>query len=282
MKKVLTLYFTAMLFSSVMLVSCKDEIGPPPPNADFVVTNNLCTAPCTLYFKNTSQNSNATFSWDFGNGKTGFTEDTAIRYDYEGVYEVFLTAFNDEGAEDQVRKLVEIAPAQIASVFSIEVLNLEFTKPSGLNWDVDGYPDVFVQIRKNNDIIWDGLSQIESDVDEVSVPVNYVMSSVWDEYETKYYVDLYDFDSTNHHELMKTFECGPEYFNQGPALYPDSLYLKDGGFEIQINTTWQQWGEEWKVMCKSNISYPAQHHAPENPIKLIFNCPPLKDSSIFV
>lgn len=239
MKKLVKLYIFGLIVS-VYFTACKDDIGPPPPNADFVVTNNLCTAPCTLYYKNTTQNGNNNFTWDFGNGKTGSTEDTAIRYDYEGVYEVFLTAFNDEGEEDQVRKVVEISPALIAVIFNIEVIDLEFTKPSGLNWDTDGYPDVFVQIRKDNDVIWDGLSQVENDVDEVSVPVNYAVSSVWNEYQTKYYIDLFDFDSTDHHELMKTFECGPEAFNLGSTIYPDSLYLTEGGFEIQINTIWQE------------------------------------------
>lgn len=239
MKKRLIIYFSVLWTISLVFVSCKDKIGPPPPNADFIVTNNFCTAPCTLYFKNNSQHSTSTFDWDFGNGSTGNTEDTAIRYDYEGVYEVFLTAYNEDGESSESRKVVEIAPALIALINRVEILNLSFTKTDGLNWDFDGYPDVFVNLRKGNDIIWDGLGNIKNDLSETGVPTNYAVSSVWGEYETKYYVDIFDFDSTDHHELMKTFECGPEFFNQGPELYPDSLLLKDGSFEVVLWADWQ-------------------------------------------
>ena len=239
MKK-LSFYTIWLIFVGLMsITSCQDEVGPPPPNSDFFVTNNFCTAPCTLYFKNASEHATSTFEWDFGNGKTGNTEDTAIRYDYEGVYDVYLTSYNEEGASSESRKTVEIMSAMKALVTQIKLTDVSFTKNDGLNWDTNGYPDVFIKIRKDDSEIWNGIGQTQNDLDESQLPVSYATSSVWDDYKGKYFIDVMDNDSTDHHEPMHTFECSPETFNEGSEIYPDSLTLKDGSFEVVIYVNWE-------------------------------------------
>lgn len=234
-------FYTIWLFFVGLVAStaCQDDVGPPPPNADFFVSNNFCTAPCTLYFKNASQHTSSVYEWDFGNGKTGTTEDSAIRYDYEGVYDVYLTTYNEAGESSETRKTVEISPAMKALVTQIKLNDISFTKGSGLNWDTDGYPDVFVKIRKDDTEIWNGISQTKNDLDENQLPVNYATSSFWEEYSGNYFIDIIDNDSTNHHEIMHTFECSPESFNSTSEIYPDSLTLKEGNFEITIYVNWE-------------------------------------------
>lgn len=79
----------------LVFTSCqKEEL--PYQQADFSFSNSPCNAPCTVVFRNLSDNIDSTvnFSWSFGDGRTLDTTmaDVSHRYSSPGIYQVQLQA----------------------------------------------------------------------------------------------------------------------------------------------------------------------------------------------
>jgi PKD repeat protein len=79
------------------------------PVACFTLSNNNCTAPCTISFTNCSTNAD-TYEWDFGDGSaTAATLSPTHQYNAPGTFEVSLTATNATGS-DNTTETVTIMP----------------------------------------------------------------------------------------------------------------------------------------------------------------------------
>jgi trimeric autotransporter adhesin len=93
--------------------------GPVAPVGDFAVTPAGGAAPLTVHFTDTSSGPPTEWSWDFGDGSPGSTEQSPAHvYTRPGSYDVTLTVTNDVGA-DTVTKAAAVRveePAQPASV----------------------------------------------------------------------------------------------------------------------------------------------------------------------
>jgi PKD repeat protein len=90
----------ALLF----VLSCTQKDVAPKPVADFNYEESTVG-----YVEFTSTSKNATrYQWDFGNGRVSTNPYETIQYDSNGQYTVTLTAKNEDGAMDQVKKNVNV------------------------------------------------------------------------------------------------------------------------------------------------------------------------------
>ncbi len=101
-----------MLVSILFMLSFKadsnEEKFPKPecPSVSFTISNNGCTAACTISFANTSTNATS-YHWDFGDGNTSTEKDPQHTYQEAGTYNVELTGFLD-GCEHSFIGTVEV------------------------------------------------------------------------------------------------------------------------------------------------------------------------------
>ncbi len=110
MKNLIYLIIPIYLFS---LNACLSDFEKVPSDeiavvtANFNVTNNNCTLPCTLTFANTSQNA-SNYLWNFGDGTTTTTASPTHNYIDAGTYTVKLTAFNAINDSATIQQTVTI------------------------------------------------------------------------------------------------------------------------------------------------------------------------------
>lgn len=84
------------------------------PTACFTVTNNNCTAPCTITFANCSVSSD-TYAWNFGDGSpVDATANPSHEYTAAGTYDVTLTATNSSGSDDITASVTILQPETVA------------------------------------------------------------------------------------------------------------------------------------------------------------------------
>ena len=89
--------------------------APVQPTACFTISNNNCTAPCTVTFTNCSTDGIA-YEWNFGDGSAVVTTDSASHlFSSEGSYEVKLTVTNESGSAN-IKDTVTIAERTAARV----------------------------------------------------------------------------------------------------------------------------------------------------------------------
>ena len=88
-KLVTVVSVTAVLIGAGFFYGCKKE---PDPEPDFNIIGNGGTAPCTIYFENTSKNATS-YIWDFDGLITAETNPTKT-YNTGGTYTVVLKAMN--------------------------------------------------------------------------------------------------------------------------------------------------------------------------------------------
>lgn len=84
------------------------------PDFNVIIPSN-CPAPCEIEFKSTSVNvpTDATYSWEFGDGQQGTGANTSNTYNSGGIHTVIMT-INTNGEEYSVSKIVNI-PALTAN-----------------------------------------------------------------------------------------------------------------------------------------------------------------------
>ncbi|TAE27776.1 MAG: PKD domain-containing protein [Cytophagales bacterium] len=106
----------ALLFLAAFLIHCHQEI-PTPPQSAFSIQGGNCNAPCEVTFTSTSQ-ADQSYTWDFGDGKTGTGSTVKHIYSSPKTYAVKLIV-NGEGGSSGSTQSVTILPPPIAS-FSIQ------------------------------------------------------------------------------------------------------------------------------------------------------------------
>ena len=80
------------------------------PAAGFTATPLSGTAPLTVQFTDSSTNTPASWSWDFGDGQTSITQNPSHQYTSAGTYTVTLTATNAGGSSTSTTS-VSVSPA---------------------------------------------------------------------------------------------------------------------------------------------------------------------------
>ena len=101
-----TVTLTALLNGQTSSSSKTVTIMANPPSACFSVSNDNCTAPCTVSFTNCSQNATS-YTWNFGNGNTSTVPNPSHNYENSGNYTVTLTALQN-GLTSSSQKTVTI------------------------------------------------------------------------------------------------------------------------------------------------------------------------------
>jgi PKD repeat protein len=69
------------------------------PVADFVANRQMGNAPFVVQFTDLSSNNPTSWKWDFGDGTSSAVENPRHIYQYEGSYNVTLTATNQYGSD---------------------------------------------------------------------------------------------------------------------------------------------------------------------------------------
>ncbi len=100
MKKHLLLFLAIALLSG----SCSKDTPAPKPIADFIVDDSYRGS---VSFTNKSANATR-YQWDFGDGQVSTSKITGVTYTRNGTYTVTLTAKNDQGDQDAVKKNVVV------------------------------------------------------------------------------------------------------------------------------------------------------------------------------
>jgi PKD repeat protein len=182
-------------------------VGNITPVAGFTITNNGCTAGCTVTFTNTSTNATS-YLWRFGDNTTATDQSPAHVYAAAGSYVVKLIATSSTGLKDSTMQTVTVAAAPIATW----VHSLEFP---GLNSIVVGLDQL-----ANGDIevvSQDGLhiNQYRLNAQGVKQGDN-VVTSLGDQFN---YLNAQDFQKTTNGYIM----AGTTHFNAG-ALPSDDFY----------------------------------------------------------
>ncbi len=115
--KTLKPYFLIIVMMSGSLSCQLDKLHenvtvsiPTLPVASFQVSPTNCEAPCEVTITNTTQGEVESYSWDFGDGKTGTQSAGTFIHTYNepGSYAINLTATNAAGSDDAIPKTVTI------------------------------------------------------------------------------------------------------------------------------------------------------------------------------
>ena len=212
---------------SISLISCYKH-----PEACFQTDTIQYTVNENIQFFNCSENYDEVI-WDFGDG-TKSTEITPSKaYNSGGIYLVELTAYTDNGKEqDSYISSIVIGERYIEN---IQINNLRFTDSLGNNWDNDGTgPDIQLFIEKlqsgdkfytkqRDNLNHSRLPYIWQDIFSYNSP-NPIDVKISDE---MWKIDLYDMD-TGPEDLMATWTVNP-YAGNFPTT------LKKDDIEILIN-----------------------------------------------
>ncbi|PCJ89776.1 MAG: hypothetical protein COA57_01065 [Flavobacteriales bacterium] len=118
---------TAQFYAELIVVSaqgCKDSITKEitvneNPTADFAITSEILGAPINVEFLNLSSGE-ATWQWNFGDSSALDTnENPSHNYAQNGQYEIWLTAYNQNGCIDSVAQSINISDP----IYDLAVMN---------------------------------------------------------------------------------------------------------------------------------------------------------------
>jgi len=88
--------------SDILIYS--DDPAPVAPVAAFTATPTTGTAPLTVRFTDQSTNDPTSWTWDFGDGNSSWSEQNPVHtYAAAGTYTVTLTATNSAGSDDETK-----------------------------------------------------------------------------------------------------------------------------------------------------------------------------------
>lgn len=122
------------------------------PVTDFMANVTSGDAPLTVQFTDTSQNTPVMWVWNFGDGGVSFEQSPSHTYTLPGVYNVELSAANEDGSDNEVKTgyiTVLLPPVAPVAAFTADVvaggapLTVSFTDlstntPTAWAWDFDG------------------------------------------------------------------------------------------------------------------------------------------------
>jgi hypothetical protein len=116
-------------FESTASVSLPDTLTlnttlqpAPAPTASFTVLGDQTVGQPVIFDATSSTGASGeelTYSWDFGNGKSGGGPTIGYVYSNSGSYDVILNVVGDFGADDQVTQSISIAAVQAAGTASL-------------------------------------------------------------------------------------------------------------------------------------------------------------------
>lgn len=219
-------FFAFTLLIIGVLTSCKKEDTPSPTadfNFNFIGDNNH--APCTIKFNNTSTNSSS-YSWDFGNGSSGNSENVTHRYTQEGTYIVKLTS-SSGGKSSTITKTITILPE-----YTFFTINKIIIKSSSEVLPFDGK---FFITDVNDNTLW---TSPELRINPSSLPGQYIADIPYsiNNFNSIYKVILYNWTSGRDSQ-QSVFS--PTLYNDGISesdSYPDKIDLLDG---LSLEVQWQ-------------------------------------------
>ncbi len=110
----------ALLFLAAFLIHCHQEL-PTPPKAAFSVQGGNCNAPCEVTFTSTNQ-ADQSYTWDFGDGKTGTGTTVKHIYSSPKTYAVKLIVNGEGGRSGSTQSLTISNPAYLTLPFATMVL----------------------------------------------------------------------------------------------------------------------------------------------------------------
>ncbi|HOX35986.1 MAG TPA: PKD domain-containing protein, partial [Methanoregulaceae archaeon] len=102
--------------SDVLIYS--DDPAPVAPVAAFIATPTTGKAPLTVRFTDQSTNDPTSWTWDFGDGNSSWSEQNPVHtYAAAGTYAVTLTATNSAGSDDEVKTgYITVSAAPVVDV----------------------------------------------------------------------------------------------------------------------------------------------------------------------
>lgn len=116
----------AAALAALALAACG---GTDPPAADFSATPTSGETPLEVTFTDSSTNEPTGWTWDFGDGQTSTEQNPTHEYAEAGTYTVTLTASNDGGSDDVVKRdLIKVTPPPNPVCASLQELKATLEK----------------------------------------------------------------------------------------------------------------------------------------------------------
>lgn len=91
-----SILFIAIAFV-ILAAACKKDENKVPPEASFDINPEFAEVGVTISFQSTCQNATS-FDWNFGDGSSSSEENPTHVYATSGIYNVILTASNEDGS----------------------------------------------------------------------------------------------------------------------------------------------------------------------------------------
>ncbi len=110
-----------LLLLAAFLTHCHQEILKPP-QAGFSVQGGNCNAPCELTFTSSTTQTGQSYTWDFGDGKTGTGLTVKHIYSSPKTYAVKLIVNGEGGSSGSTQSLTINNPAYLPLPFATMVL----------------------------------------------------------------------------------------------------------------------------------------------------------------
>lgn len=203
------------------------------PNANFTISNNGCTAPCTIQFSNTSTNATS-YSWSFGNGNTSTGTNVSQQYTQGGTYTVSLTATNQYGSDTHQQTVTIDSPPTSVRITNVSILSAPLTD-GGSQWDLDGAADVMFDIETSGGSVAFTSGTYFNNV--ASYPVSWSITNNWTvtNLNQQYRVVIWDYDSTSANDYMGQTNL----FSFGTyTSYPSTITVTGSGVSVRLSLTW--------------------------------------------
>jgi PKD repeat protein len=205
------------------------------PNANFTISNNGCTAPCTIQFSNTSTNATS-YSWNFGNGNSSTGTNVSQQYTQGGTYTVTLTATNQYGSDTRQQNVTINNPPTSVRITNVAILSAP-SSDGGTQWDLDGGPDVFFDLETSGGSVVTSSSGNEyTNVTSYPISWNYTSPFVVNNLNQQYRVAIWDYDATSANDFMGQTNL----FSFGTyTSYPSTITVTGTGVSVRFTVTWQ-------------------------------------------
>jgi hypothetical protein len=204
--KNIKLLYVLLLAVTLGFTSCGDEEEPKPAaQSGFTQDRKIIETLEKVTFTNTSTNANR-YEWDFGNGNTSVEANPSAIYYMPGTYTVKLTAYNSENVANTTTSVVKVGERYLTS---IRINRLNFSTPSGGNWDFSDGPDLLFNLTKVGNTTWDHSFSIGSNITQSMVPKNYALATPLKLTNENWFFQLEDYDSPDPNDIMATWNTNP-------------------------------------------------------------------------
>ncbi len=166
---------------NIFAIGCKKEEAisntknNTPPVANFAYSISGLFPARTVQFTNSSSNATS-YTWEFGDNVTSNDQNPVHIYSTSGLFNVRLTAINDNGSNSLTRAITIQNEPDTIRINKI-ILNVFPTLDgTGVSWDFSSDPDIYFQITNSTGVVlYDGSSLVAYNLPSANLSYSYIL-----------------------------------------------------------------------------------------------------------